>query len=68
MRVGGAVISERHGNFLVNAGGASAADAFTLIERGEALVAERTGVVLEREVPLWRAAPVVDRAAPPRPR
>ncbi|MEL6430017.1 MAG: FAD-binding protein [Planctomycetota bacterium] len=54
-RVGGAVISERHGNFLVNAGDASATDVFTVIERVEALVAERTGVELEREVKLWRA-------------
>lgn len=53
-RRGGAVISERHGNFLVNRGGASAADVFGLIEEIRALVAERSGVVLEHEVKLWR--------------
>lgn len=52
---GDAIISERHGNFLVNRGAASAADVFRLIERVEAEVRERSGVILEREVKLWRA-------------
>ena len=55
MRSGDAVISERHGNFLVNAGSASASDVFGLIERVEAIVLESTGVPLEREVRLWRS-------------
>ncbi|MEE2941615.1 MAG: FAD-binding protein [Planctomycetota bacterium] len=53
-RIGGAVISERHGNFLVNTGEASAEDVFTLIEETRARVAEHSGVELELEVKLWR--------------
>ena len=54
MTVGGAVISERHGNFLVNTGEASAEDVFTLIEETRARVVEHSGVELELEVKLWR--------------
>lgn len=53
-RIGGAIISERHGNFLVNTGEASAEDVFTLIEETRARVAEHSGVELELEVKLWR--------------
>ncbi|MEM9800291.1 MAG: FAD-binding protein [Planctomycetota bacterium] len=53
---GDAVISERHGNFLVNRGRASAAEVFGLIEEVRDLVADRSGVALECEVKLWRAA------------
>ena len=53
-RIGGAVISERHGNFLVNTGEASAEDVFTLIEETRARVVEHSGVELELEVKLWR--------------
>ncbi len=53
LRVGGAEISPRHANFIVNCGGATAADVRTLIERAEATVAERFGVRLERELVLW---------------
>ncbi|MEM1448350.1 MAG: hypothetical protein AAGI22_04515 [Planctomycetota bacterium] len=51
---GDAVISERHGNFLVNRGAATAEDVFALIEDTRALVADRFGVELECEVQLWR--------------
>ncbi len=51
---GDAIISERHGNFLVNRGKATAADVFGLIEEIQALVAERFGIELECEVKLWR--------------
>lgn len=50
LRIGGAQVSEKHANFIVNLGGASAADIERLIERVEATVAERTGVQLQREV------------------
>lgn len=53
-RIGGAVISERHGNFLVNTGEASAQDVFTLIEETRERVVEHSGVELELEVKLWR--------------
>lgn len=50
MRVGGALVSPRHANFIVNAGGARAADVLTLIARiGEAVEA-MTGYRMEAEV------------------
>jgi UDP-N-acetylmuramate dehydrogenase len=49
-RLGGAQVSEKHANFIVNAGGASAADIEGLIDQVDATVRERTGVELIREV------------------
>jgi len=49
--VGGARVSEKHANFIVNAERrASAADIETLIEHIRRVVAEKTGVTLETEV------------------
>jgi len=53
--VGGAVVSEKHGNFVVNTGTASAADVLRLIGETERLVADKTGIQLEREVKVWRS-------------
>jgi UDP-N-acetylmuramate dehydrogenase len=50
LRRGGAQISEKHGNFIVNLGGATAADVLWLIERARALVMVKTGVELELEI------------------
>ncbi|MCB9914242.1 MAG: FAD-binding protein [Planctomycetes bacterium] len=52
---GGAEVSRLHGNFIVNAGGATAADVLGLIEEVVARVAAGSGVRLEREVRLWSA-------------
>lgn len=49
-RLGGAMISPRHANFIVNVGNAKAADVFALIEEGKAQVRRRFGVELELEV------------------
>ena len=49
-RIGGAVVSEKHANFIVNAGNATAADIEALIEEIRAAVQQRTGVRLEPEV------------------
>ncbi len=49
---GKARISERHANFIVNTGGASAADVVTLIIEARKSVKERFGVELELEVEL----------------
>jgi UDP-N-acetylmuramate dehydrogenase len=49
---GKARISERHANFIVNAGGASAADVVVLIIEARKRVKERFGVELELEVEL----------------
>ena len=50
MRVGHARISEVHGNFLVNDGGATAAEMLELIERIKATAWEKRGIELETEV------------------
>jgi UDP-N-acetylmuramate dehydrogenase len=52
-RVGAACVSEKHPNFIVNMGGASASDVVRLIETVKNRVAEATGVTLEEEVELW---------------
>ena len=49
-RVGGAEISEKHANFIVNAGGATAADVRRLAETARAEVAARFGIELAYEV------------------
>ena len=61
-RLGGAAISEKHANFIVNEGGATAAQVRSLAERAGEAVAERFGVVLEYEIQFigdwsgWREA------------
>jgi UDP-N-acetylmuramate dehydrogenase len=49
-RVGGAEVSTVHGNFIVNRGGATAADILELAGIVRATVRERFGVSLEEEV------------------
>ena len=49
-RVGKAVVSELHGNFIVNEGGAKASDVRALIEKVQVEVKARFGTVLEPEV------------------
>jgi UDP-N-acetylmuramate dehydrogenase len=51
-RAGGAEFSEKHCNFLINAGGATAADVVALKELAQSRVRERFGVDLENEVTL----------------
>jgi len=53
---GDAIVSPLHGNFVVNRGGATAADVFGLIEDLAARVADRTGIELETEVKVWRSS------------
>ena len=50
LRVGGAEVSEKHANFLVNSGGATASDLRTLACQVRAAVQARFGVTLEEEV------------------
>ncbi len=51
-RIGGAMISPRHANFIENAGEATTADALALIAEGRKRAHEEYGVVLEHEVEL----------------
>ena len=50
---GAAVVSPKHGNFIVNTGGARALDVIGLIEDLRRLVRDRTGIELETEVRIW---------------
>lgn len=50
LRVGGAEVSEKHANFLINAENATASDLRTLAGQVKAIVEERFGVALEEEV------------------
>ena len=49
-RIGGAVISPRHANFIENAGGATSADCIALMTEARRRVHERFGLELEHEV------------------
>ncbi len=52
MKIGGAVVSRMHANFIINIGGATADDVQRLIDEVYTIVREKTGVELEREVEL----------------
>jgi UDP-N-acetylmuramate dehydrogenase len=49
-RIGGAAVSEKHANFIVNTGNATAADMEALIEEVQSVVERHAGVRLEPEV------------------
>jgi UDP-N-acetylmuramate dehydrogenase len=49
-RIGGAQVSEKHGNFIVNLGSATAKDICSLIEHVQEKVLEAKGIALEPEV------------------
>jgi len=49
-RLGGAMISEKHGNFFVNTGAATAAEVRELIDYAKMKVKEEFGVALEEEI------------------
>jgi UDP-N-acetylmuramate dehydrogenase len=52
--VGDARVSERHANFFVNAGHATAADMLALIDDVRRRVRDHYGVELEEEVIVWK--------------
>ncbi|MDP8225684.1 MAG: UDP-N-acetylmuramate dehydrogenase [Candidatus Lernaella stagnicola] len=52
-RIGGAQVSEKHANFLINVGDATAEDLLQLIEHVRQTVFEKTGIWLEPEVKIW---------------
>ncbi|MFZ5827059.1 MAG: UDP-N-acetylmuramate dehydrogenase [Bacillota bacterium] len=53
LTVGGAQVSEKHANFIVNLGNASTKDVLILMDRVRKTVEERFGVRLEAEVKIW---------------
>lgn len=60
--VGGAAVSEVHGNFIVNRGGATAGDVLRLIDLVREAVRARAGVDLHLEVEVWGREHVPARA------
>ena len=52
-QVGGAAVSEKHAGFVVNLGGATAADVQELLRQVSDKVFDRTGIRLEPEVRIW---------------
>lgn len=55
LQIGGARVSDVHGNFVINQGGATASDALRLIDMVRERVFERTGVALELEVRIMKS-------------
>ena len=53
LRVGGAMVSEKHAGFVVNAGNASCADVLALMRQVRDTVRDKTGYMLEPEVEFW---------------
>jgi len=53
LRVGGATVSDRHGNFIVNTGEARASDVLELMRLVTARVLEAHGIELQPEVQIW---------------
>ena len=53
-RLGGAVVSERHGNFIVNRDHATAADVLKLMDLVREQVLKAYGLELEEEVVVWK--------------
>lgn len=56
-RVGGAQISEKHANFIVNLGTARASDVITLLDLTRRTVYQNTGILLELEVKMIGFSP-----------
>jgi UDP-N-acetylmuramate dehydrogenase len=50
LQVGDAMVSEKHANFIVNQGAASAKDVLALVRKVRAAVARKTGVTLDMEL------------------
>lgn len=49
-RVGGAEVSEKHANYIINTGDASAQDIYVLLKKVQAEVAAKSGITLESEI------------------
>jgi UDP-N-acetylmuramate dehydrogenase len=52
VRIGKGAVSDKHANFIVNLGGATASEIYALIRKIEEAVADRFGIMLEREIKL----------------
>ena len=52
-QIGGAAVSQKHAGFVVNLGGATAADVQAVLRQVSDLVFENSGIRLEPEVRIW---------------
>ncbi|MDR0744728.1 MAG: UDP-N-acetylmuramate dehydrogenase, partial [Holosporales bacterium] len=50
LSVGGAAVSDKHCNFLINTGNATASDFYNLIQTIKEVVSKKTGILLEEEI------------------
>ena len=62
--IGAAVVSPKHANFIINEGGASAADVEALIGQVVTTVRRETGVALRREVRIVGEAGSIEGTSP----
>ncbi len=53
-RIGGAIVSERHANFILNRGNARASDVLRLMSLIKKRVRDRFKIALEPEIKIWR--------------
>lgn len=53
MRQGGAYVSRKHANFIINRGDATAEDVYILIQKCKEMVKEKFNIELELEIQLW---------------
>ena len=53
LKIGGAMVSEKHAGFIVNTGNAKCKDVLELIKIIKKIVLEKTGVLLDLEVDYW---------------
>jgi UDP-N-acetylmuramate dehydrogenase len=61
--IGAAQISEQHANFIVNPGGATAADVYALMRRAQTIVFDGAGIWLRPEIELFGRWTDQERAA-----
>lgn len=54
MQIGGAIVSEKHGNFIVARDGCTSRDVIRLMEAVQERVREKFGVELEHEIEVWK--------------
>jgi UDP-N-acetylmuramate dehydrogenase len=59
-KIGGAMISEKHANFIINAGNATANDVMKLISLAKSEVLKKTGIRLEVEVEFLTASETIN--------
>ncbi len=53
-RIGGAVISQKHANFILNTGNAKARDVLRLMALAKRAVKKKFDITLEPEIKIWK--------------